>query len=470
MPTNMKELPVSVGPEHWRFLQKGKFSDLQNDSSNCSMDDSLDTDADPAMSDPCCDGENPVVVEGQRICDAQDQIRGGVIRTPCTKTRMSEALGSEVYFKKEFMQFTGSFKDRGALLALMNLTEEQKKRGVVTTSAGNHAQAMAFQGGKLGIPVTVVMPKTAPLVKVSSCRDLKAEVVLYGSRFDEAKAHAMKLRNERNLIYIDGYDHPDILAGQGTVGLEILEDVPDVDYVIVPVGGGGLVAGVSAAIKHVNPNVQIIGVESERCPSWHTAMENGQPIKCQQTIKGAKQSISDGLNVIRVGYNAFATAKIDRMVTVSEKYIAVAILRLLEGEKSVVEGAGAIGYAALLSGVLPEVKGKKVACILCGGNIDATVLGLVIDRALVQEGRMSRFMVVVSDRPGGLARLVAILAHMGASVKEIGHDRISLASYVYMTGITCTVETKNKAHAQEVRQRLEETYGEDLRWQQESDE
>lgn len=438
-------------------------------SSLTMTDENIDTDSDPAMKDPYCDGDNPVIVTGNDVIIARDKIKDGVVRTPCRRTRMSEALGAEVYFKKEFMQYTGSFKDRGALLALLSLTNEQKQRGVVTTSAGNHAQAMAFQGGKLGIPVTVVMPKTAPLVKVTSCRDLKAEVILHGSRFDEAKAHAMKLRNERNMVYIDGYDHPDILAGQGTAGLEILEDFPDVDYIIVPVGGGGLIAGVSAAVKHIKPGVQIIGVESDRCPSWHTAMENGSPVPCKRTMRGAKQSVADGLNVVRVGYNAFATAKIDRMVSVPEKYISIAILRLLEGEKSVVEGAGAIGLAALLSGLLPEVIGKKVVCILCGGNIDATVLGLVIDRALVQEGRLCRFMVVVSDRPGGLARLVNLLAQMAASVKDIGHDRISLSSYVYMTGIACTIETRNQAHADEVRSKLFEAYGDDLKWQEDED-
>ncbi|XP_039255264.2 L-threonine ammonia-lyase-like isoform X1 [Styela clava] len=430
------------------------------------MDEVLDTDYIPELADPYCNKDNPVIVTPGRILDARDKIKDGVVRTPCTRTRLSDRIGCNVYFKKEFMQFTGSFKDRGALNSLMNLTEEQRKLGVITTSAGNHAQSVAYQGGKLGIPVTVVMPKTTPLVKINSCKDLEANVILHGDRFDEAKFRALTLRNERNLVYIDGFDHPDVLAGQGTAGIEIMEDVPDADYIVVQIGGGGLISGVSVAAKYINPNVKIIGVESERCPGWHTANEHRRPVRCCSTMNGATQSIADGLNVLRVGYNSFATAQIDKLISVPEKYITTAILHLLEGEKSVVEGAGAIGYAALLSDKLPEVKGKKVVCILSGGNIDANILTHVIDRALVQEGRLSRFLVAVTDRPGGLARLTDMLSDLGASIKDIGHDRMSLPSHVYMAAITCTIETRNKGHAKLVREQLEQFYKNDLKWQQ----
>uniref|UniRef100_H2YW48 L-serine ammonia-lyase n=1 Tax=Ciona savignyi TaxID=51511 RepID=H2YW48_CIOSA len=382
---------------------------------------------------------------------------------------MSHTLGIDIFFKKEFMQFTGSFKDRGAIYSLLNLSEEQRLGGVVTTSAGNHAQALAYQGRKLNIPVTVVMPNQAPLVKVNSCKDLQATVILHGDRFDQAKAYAMAYGKKHNLLYINGYDHPDILAGQGTVGLEILEDVPDVDCIVVPVGGGGLIAGIAAAVKHLKPNTKIIGVESQRCPSWTTAESHGRPVPCPISKKGAKNSISDGLSVIEVGVNSYATAHplMDKIVTVSEDYICLAILQLLENEKSVVEGAGAAGFAAILAGLLPELKGQKVVTVLCGGNIDITVLGRVIDRALMMQGRLCRFNCVISDRAGGLAEMLSIIAENGASVKDIMHDRMSLPSFVYKTSVRMTVETRDQSHATQLRTALHEHYGGELNWKAE---
>ncbi|CAK8698653.1 L-threonine ammonia-lyase-like [Clavelina lepadiformis] len=417
--------------------------------------------------DPFCDPDRPVVVKFERIADAYQKINKDVVRTPCTRSKLSEPLGVDLYFKKEFMQFTGSFKDRGALYSLLNLTNEQQAKGVVTTSAGNHAQALSHQGRRLGVPVTVVMPKQAPLIKVTNCRDLKANVILHGNRFDEAKLFGMAYGKHQDLLYINGYDHPDIIAGQGTAGIEILEDVPDVDYVIVPIGGGGLIAGISAAVKHLKPSVTIIGVESDKCPSWTTAMKYGRPLPCEVSRAGAADTIADGLAVMEVGCNAFATANplIDKVVRVSEDYIGVAILKMLETEKAVVEGAGAAGLAAIISGQLPELQGKRVACLLCGGNIDPNVLVRVVDRAMMMDGRLNRFSCVISDRSGGLVKLLAILATSGASVRDISHDRMSLPAAVFKTCVTCKVETRDGKHADELREKLFQIYGEDLFWE-----
>jgi len=348
----------------------------------------------------------------------------------------------------------------------MNLTSEQKLKGVITTSAGNHSQAMAHQGGRLGVPITVVMPTQAPLVKVNSCRKLKANVILHGAHFEEARAHAMKLSHEKKLVYINGYDHPDIIAGQGTMAHEIMESEPEMDYIVVPIGGGGMIAGVVAAVRGKYPKVKIIGVESERCPSWSTAMEAGSPVPCEKSKNGAKNSIADGLSVIQVGINAFATAngQLERVIRLSEDYISLAVLKLLESEKAVVEGAGATGFAAILSGLLPELQGKNVACILCGGNIDPPVLGRVINRGLVMDGRLSRFTCVVSDRSGGLNGLLHIIATHKASIKEIHHDRMTLPALVYKTKVICEVETTDKHHLKSLRALLKAAYNGDVKW------
>jgi len=416
--------------------------------------------------DKYCDPNNPTIVKREDVKVANEMIEGGIVRTPLTRTRLSDEIGMELYFKKEYMQFTASFKDRGALYALMNLTEEQKQRGVVTTSAGNHSQAMAYQAGKLNIPVTVFMPETAPRVKVNSCKKLKAIVVLHGKHFDEARARAMDFCRDNDLVYINGYDHPDIIAGQGTMGLEIMEKVPDLDYIVVPIGGGGMIAGIVAAVKEEHPDVKIIGVESKKCPSWTTAVNAGKPISCQTSIAGAINSVTDGLSVIQVGINAFASSShlIDRVVCIDEDYVSLAVLKLVESEKAVVEGAGASGFAAILSGCLPELKGKKVACILCGGNIDATTLCRVMERGLMMDGRIIKFSCVVSDRSGGLSELVKTLAELGVSIRDIGHERMMLPGHVYKVRVTVTAETLDREHSCTVKKSLSDKNFTDINW------
>eukprot|EP00095_Tigriopus_kingsejongensis_P001633 maker-scaffold121_size336169-snap-gene-0.13 protein:Tk01633 transcript:maker-scaffold121_size336169-snap-gene-0.13-mRNA-1 annotation:"hypothetical protein BRAFLDRAFT_286400" len=342
------------------------------------------------------------------------------------------------------MQYTGSFKERGARYTLLRLDKEQKKTGVISASAGNHAQAMAYHGGQLGIPVTVVMPVIAPIMKVENCKKYGANVVIAGENMGDAKAHALKLGQERGLLYINGFDHPNILAGQGTMGLEILEQVPDVDAVVIPVGGGGLLAGCAVALKTMKPDIQIIGVEPELCASFTNAMKAGRPVKtpCQA-------SLADGLTVPTVGVNALATAAphIDKMVTVSEEWIAISILRLVEMEKAVVEGGGAAGVAAILAGLLPDLRGKKVVVPLCGGNIDTTILGRCLERGLAADGRLVKFTVTVSDRPGGIAELAKTLCTCGVSIKDMVHERAWIKNDIFSVECIVVVETRSAEHA-----------------------
>ena len=383
---------------------------------------------------------------------ARERIAGAVYYSPCRHSiPLSEITGMEIFCKLDNLQRTGSFKERGARNALSQLPPDQQKRGVIAASAGNHAQALAYQGKLLGIPATVVMPKFAPLVKVSNCQKLGATVVLHGRDFGEAKAHAHEIANEKELAYIDGYDDPAIIAGQGTMGVEIVEQVPDLDAMIVPVGGAGLIAGVSLAVKALRPNAKIVAVEAENVASFSAALEAGKPTQITM-----HPTLADGLAIPQVGANAFKIARplIDQTVTVAEEQIAVAILRLVELEKSVVEGAAATPLAACMSGKLKELAGKRVVLLLCGGNIDPNVLSRVIESGLVADGRLGRFTAVISDRPGGLADLAAQIASTGASIKQVVHERAFASSDVSAVNVLCTVETRDHQHLAELRAKL----------------
>ena len=354
----------------------------------------------------------------------------------------------KIFCKLDNLQRTGSFKERGARNALAQLSHDQQKRGVIAASAGNHAQALAYQGGLLGVPAVVVMPKFAPLIKVSTCQQLGATVVLHGEDFGEARAHAHRIAKEKGLAYIDGYDDPAIIAGQGTMGLEIVEQIPDLDAIIVPVGGAGLLAGVALAVKNLQPNTKIIAVEAENVASFSAALKEGKPTRIR-----THPTLADGLAIPQVGANAFQIAKplVDVTVTVTEEEIALAILRLVELEKSVVEGAAATPLAGCMSGKLKELAGRRVVLLLCGGNIDPNVLSRVIERGLVADGRLGRFTAVISDRPGGLAELAAQIASTGASVKQIVHDRAFASPDVSAVNVLCTVETRSHQHFAQLR-------------------
>ena len=353
-----------------------------------------------------------------------------------------------VFCKLDNLQRTGSFKERGARNALAQLSPDQQKRGVIAASAGNHAQALAYQGSLLGIPATVVMPKFAPLIKVSTCQQLGANVVLHGTDFGEAKARAHEIAQEKGLAYIDGYDDPAIIAGQGIMGLEIIEQIPNLDAVVIPVGGAGLLAGVSLAIKTLRPDVKIVAVEAENVASFSAALEAGKPTKITM-----HPTLADGLAIPQVGTNAFQIARplVDFVITVTEKEIALAILRLVELEKNVVEGAAATPLAACMSGKIKQLAGKRVVLLICGGNIDPNVLSRVIESGLVADGRLGRFTAVISDRPGGLAELAAQIASTGASIKQVVHDRAFASPDVSAVNVLCTVETRNHQHLAQLR-------------------
>jgi threonine dehydratase len=394
------------------------------------------------------------VVSFADIEAARERSKGAVYYSPCLSSiPLSELTGMEIFCKLDNLQRTGSFKERGARNVLSQLPPDQKERGVIAASAGNHGQALAYQGKLLGVPATVVMPKHAPLIKVTNCQKLGARVVLHGKDFAEAKTRAHEIAAKDKLAYIDGYDDPAIIAGQGTMGLEILEQVPKVDAVIVPVGGAGLIAGVSLAMKTKRPKVKIIAVEAENVASFSAALKAGKPTRIDM-----QPTLADGLAIPQVGKNAFEIAKsrVDRTVIVSEEQIALSILRIVELQKGVVEGAAATSLAACLSGGLRSLARKRVVLLLCGGNIDPNVLSRVIERGLVADGRLSRFVAVISDRPGGLADLTTQIAASGASIKQVVHDRAFAGSDVSAVHVLCTVETRHRDHLAMLRKKLRE--------------
>ncbi len=392
----------------------------------------------------------PVTIADIRA--ASRRIAGGVIVTPCAESiPLSEAVGAHIFCKLDNFQRTGSFKERGARNALLKLTPAARRRGVVAASAGNHALGLAYHGKLLGIPVTVVMPDYAPLIKITTCQRLGANVMVHGKDFIEARARADALAAERGYTYIHGFDAPDIIAGQGTMGLEILEQVRDADAVVCPIGGGGLIAGLALAIKSVRPKVRAIGVESTATGNFAAALRAGRPV-----VRPRRPTLADGLATLTVGANAFALARrhVDEVVSVTEDDIALAILRMVELEKTVVEGAAATPLAAMMSGRLPKLRGKKVVLVVCGGNIDPAILSRVIEKGLVHDGRLTRFTAVISDRPGGLARLAGVIAASGASIKDITHDRAFSGPDVSAVHAVCTVETRDRNHVRELHRAL----------------
>jgi len=386
------------------------------------------------------------------IREAQARLAGAIYVSPCPESAaLSDLTGARVFCKLDYLQKTGSFKERGARNALLLLPPDRRTRGVIAASAGNHALALACHGRELGIPVTVVMPRFAPLIKVATCRRYGAQVILHGANFAEAKAQADAVADAQGLAYIHGFDDPAVIAGQGTMALELLDQVPDLDAVIVPIGGAGLVAGVALATKSLRPGVQVIGVEAEKMPSFTQSLAAGCVTPCP-----AQPTLADGLATTRPGNNAFAIARdrVDRVVQVSEDVIALSILRLLELEKSVVEGAAAATLAALLSGQLPELRGQRVALLLCGGNIDPLVLSRVIEIGLAADGRLVRLVAKISDRPGGLAALASAIGETGASIQQIIHDRAFAGPDVSSVRVICDLETHDREHIAAVERAL----------------
>ena len=385
---------------------------------------------------------------------AAERIASGIYRSPCPPSvPLSELTGCDVFCKLDLLQRTGSFKERGARNALLLLNVSQKKSGVIAASAGNHALGLAYHGKLLKIPVTVVMPRFAPLVKVATCRRLGATVLLHGETFEEARQRAVELASENGLRLIHGFDDVEVIAGQGTTAVEILEDVPDADAIVVPTGGAGLLAGVAIAAKARRPDIKIIAVEAAAAASFTASLTAGKPVDAP-----VRPTLADGLAVGRVGERAFALAapRVDRVLTVDEQSLSLALLRLLELEKTSCEGAGAAALAAIMGEAGQELRGQKVVLLLCGGNIDPTVLHRVIDHGLAVDGRLWRFTATVSDRPGGMARLTQVIANAGASVLEINHDRAFSGPEVFTTTVEVTVETADQEHINALGKQLRE--------------
>ena len=386
------------------------------------------------------------------IAAAQYNIAGKVRRTPCVDSpALSELTHVQVRLKLENLQFTGSFKERGACNRLEVMNESERTRGVITASAGNHAQAVARHGARLGISVTVVMPEATPLVKVTATRRFGAHVILSGANYDEAAALAAALCAERGLVYLHPFDDPWVIAGQGTLGLELLADAPDLDAIIVPVGGGGLIAGVACAVKETQPNVRVLGVEARRFPSMKYALESVVP----PSLPGGK-TIADGIAVRRVGEltRELTRKYVDEIALVDEAEIAQAVLLLLEREKTVVEGAGAVGVAALLQRRFADLEGKRVAVVLSGGNIDVNLISRIIEHGLVQTGRLVRFVITVPDVSGVLSELTRVVADSRANVLELNHDRAFSGAELGETLIELVLETHGFEHIEEVGERL----------------
>jgi threonine dehydratase len=350
---------------------------------------------------------------------AATRIKGSVIRTPMMLSRtLSDIVDAEVWLKFENLQFTAAYKERGALNKLLQLSEEERKRGVVAASAGNHAQAVAYHGRRLGIPVTIVMPVSTPMMKVTQTEGHGAHVVLFGERFDDAYAHARELEAENGYVFVHPFDDVAVMAGAGTVALEMLEDAPELDTLVIPIGGGGLISGVATAAKAIKPGIKVIGVEAELYPSMKNVVEGGNG-----EIGG--DTLAEGIAVKEPGQltRAIITDLVDRIDLVSENDLEHAVSMLVNIEKTVVEGAGAAGLAAILAD--PErFRGRRIGTTLCGGNIDSHLLANVLVRELVRCGRIARLKVQAQDRPGALAAITAKFFECGVNIIETNHQRV----------------------------------------------
>ena len=377
-------------------------------------------------------------------------IEGAVIRTPTLMSRtLSEIIGAEVWLKFENLQFTAAYKERGALNKLLQLTDEERSRGVVAASAGNHAQAVAYHGRRLGIPVTIVMPISTPTIKVTQTEGHGAHVVLHGERFDDAHAHAKELEAERGLVFVHPFDDLAIAAGAGTIGLEMLEDAPDLDVLVVPIGGGGLISGIATAVKALKPGIEVIGVEAELYPSMKNVVEGGHG-----AIGG--DTLAEGIAVKEPGQltRAIIADLVDRIDLVAERDIEHAVALLVAIEKSVVEGAGAAGLAAMLAEP-GKYKGRKVGTVLCGGNIDTHLLANVLVRELVRCGRIARLRIAAQDRPGALAAITAKFYECGVNIIEVNHHRIFTRLPAKDTVIEVECEARDSLAIDRLVERLE---------------
>ena len=385
------------------------------------------------------------MIDLQTIQRAADRLQGQVLLTPCVESRtLSQIVQAQVFLKFENLQFTASFKERGACNKLAQLSDAERARGVVAMSAGNHAQGVAYHAQRLGMRAVIVMPRFTPGVKVERTRGFGAEVVLHGDTLEQARAHAFELATAQNLSFVHPYDDDAIVAGQGTVGLEMLQAVPDLDVLVIAVGGGGLISGIATAAKALKPGIEVVGVQTVRFPAMFNAIKGTHHPQGTSTI-------AEGIAVGTPGRitEALIRARVDDMLLVDEGDIEQAVLMLLEIEKTVVEGAGAAGLAALLK--YPErFRGRKVGLVLCGGNIDPLLLAAIIERGMVRAGRLARVKVGSRDVPGALALITAAVAEAGANIDEVHHQRAFSALSAQNVEIELVLQTRGHEHVREV--------------------
>ena len=387
------------------------------------------------------------------IREARARIANAIYFSPCPPSpSISESSGQPVYLKLENLQRTGSFKERGALNKLLTLSAHDKERGVIAASAGNHAQGVAFHAKHNGIAAKIVMPVMTPLVKVNSTKRYGAHVVLHGDGYDEAYDEACRLAEREGLAFVHPFDDPAVISGQGTIGLELFEQVPDLEAVVIPVGGGGLISGIACAVKEMKPAVRVVGIQAARMPSMLEALKAHQP-----TTIESKPTIADGIAVRRAGERTLPLIEkyVDDVVAVEEEEIASGILTLLEREKMLAEGAGAAAVAALLHHKA-KLKNKKTVALVCGGNIDVTLLSRIIQRGLVKDARLVRLQIHLSDRPGSLHQLTRIIAAHHANIVELQFDRAYYGVSLGDTLIDVTLETRGKDQIQRILEALVE--------------
>jgi threonine dehydratase len=382
------------------------------------------------------------------ILAARERLNGAVYRTPCARSEtLSRQTGQNIFLKLENLQMTGSFKERGALNKIATLTEEQAARGVVAASAGNHAQGVAYHATQRGIRSVIVMPLTTPLVKVQATRGFGAEVVLHGANYDEACEEATRRCQADGMTFIHPFDDPLVMAGQGTIGLELLEQIEDLEAVVVPVGGGGLIGGIACAVKESRPEVRVVGVQTSRLPSMQAAVREHHPVTLEPST-----TIADGIAVRRAGEVTYPVVAryVDEIVTVDEDEIASAILTLLEREKTLAEGAGAAGLAAILQRRTSLPAKTRTAVLVGGGNIDVTLLSRIIERGLVQDGRLIRLRIHLLDRPGALTELTQIIAAHNANIVDTLYNRAYYGVNLGDTAIDITMETRGREQVEEL--------------------
>ena len=384
----------------------------------------------------------------EKVYEAKKRIEDVVVNTPFSYAPyLSEIAGCEVYLKKENLQVTGAFKIRGAYNKIASLSDKQRACGVVAASAGNHAQGVALSASKFDIRAVIIMPESTPLTKVNGVKHFGAEVILAGANYDEAYAYATEYGKENSLTFIHPFEDEEVIAGQGTVALDILESCQDLDAVIVPVGGGGLIAGMATTLKALNPNIEVIGVSALGAPAFKKSFDE----KCAQDSLSVR-TIADGIAVRDTSKVTLSMAleSVDRIISVDDEEIASAILFLLEKQKLVVEGAGSVGVAALLHNKLEHLKGKKVAVVLSGGNMDVTLLSVIIEKGLLKSGRKMKVTVTLVDKPGSLMHFTELLQVLNANIVHIAYDRTSISLDYGDANVTVHMETKGDEHQQEI--------------------